>query len=264
MSDFFFRALLAGSLFSIMAGPLGSIIIWRRLAFFGDTLAHSALLGISLSFFFHLPPTLGILVFSIALGVALIRFSAHKALALDTLLAIFSHASLGFGLVALSLSSGLQTHFNQYLFGDILAIDQKDLLMLAVGVVVVIGTTWFYWQRLLTTIISEELAISEGIPVHRIKLVFMVLLAVCVSVALKIVGALLLTALLIIPAATARYFAKTPAQMTVSASVVAILSVIIGLFGSLQFDLPTAPLIVCSAFCVFFFSRIMSRFFLAV
>lgn len=258
MSDLFLRAFLAGSLFAIMAGPLGSIVIWRRLAFFGDTLAHGALLGIALSFLLHLPPLIGVVLFSLVLAVILVMFASKKFLAYDTLLAVFSHASLGFGLVALSLSSTLQIQFNQYLFGDILAIDSKDLIVLASGVVIVLTTAWFLWQDLLTTIISEELARSEGIPVHRVKLIFMILLALCVSVALKIVGALLITALLIIPAAAARFFARSPFQMIIGAIFVGIFSVALGLLGSLYFDLPTAPTVVCATFLMFVLSRGMT------
>jgi zinc transport system permease protein len=261
MSDLFLRAFCAGSLFAIMAGPLGSMIIWRRLAFFGDTIAHAALLGIALSLLFNLPSTIGVLVVSVALAITLVVFSSKKFLAPDTLLAIFAHASLGLGLVALSLSSTLQVQYNQYLFGDVLSIDFRDLGTLFVGVIVVLATMWYFWHDLLTTTISEELAISEGISVKRIKLIFMILLALCVTVALKIFGALLITALLIIPAAAARFLSSTPTQMMVKAIGIGIISVVIGLTGSFYFDIPTAPAIVCGAFFIFTLARVvMLRF----
>lgn len=256
MSDLLLRAFFAGSLFAIMAGPLGSLIIWRRLAFFGDTIAHAALLGISLSLLFNLPSTIGVLIVSIALAIALVVFTARKFLAPDTLLAIFAHASLGFGLVALALSNTVQIQYNQYLFGDVLSIDVQDMVALALGAIIVLTTVWYFWHELLTTTISEELAISEGISVQKIKLIFMILLALCVTVAIKIIGALLITALLIIPAAAARFMSSTPKQMMVRAALAGIISVGIGLTCSLYFDLPTAPAIVCGAFFIFILSRV--------
>jgi zinc transport system permease protein len=257
MIELFLRAFCAGTLFAIMAGPLGSVIIWRRLAFFGDTIAHAALLGIAFSLVFKLPSTVGVLIVSLALAITLVLFSTKKFLAPDTLLAIFAHASLGLGLVALSLSSTLQIQYNQYLFGDVLSIDYQDIVTLLLGVIIVLITIWYFWYDLLTTTISEELAISEGISVQRIKLIFMILLALCVTVALKIFGALLITALLIIPAAAARFLAITPTQMMIRAVVVGIISVVIGLTGSFYFDIPTAPAIVCAAFFVFALARVM-------
>jgi zinc transport system permease protein len=258
MSDLFMRAFFAGSLFAIMAGPLGSLIIWRRLAFFGDTIAHAALLGIALSLLLSLPSIIGVLIISVALAISLVVFTARKFISPDTLLAIFAHASLGFGLVALSLSNTVQIQYNQYLFGDVLSIDVQDMTALALGVIIVLTTVWYYWHDLLTTTISEELAISEGIRVKQIKIIFMILLALCVTVAIKIIGALLITALLIIPAAAARFMSLTPTQMMLKAALAGIISVAIGLTCSLYFDLPTAPAIVCGAFFVFILSRLMA------
>lgn len=256
MSDLFLHAFFAGSLFAVMAGPLGSMVIWRRLAFFGDTIAHAALLGIALSLIMHLPATMGVLIVSLTLAITLVIFTAKKFLAPDTLLAIFAHASLGFGLVALSFSSALQIQYNQYLFGDVLSIDVRDLVTLAIGVVIVLTTIWYFWHDLLTTTISEELAISEGIHVTRVKIIFMILLALCITVALKIIGALLITALLIIPAAAARFISTSPLQMMVKAVFAGIISVAIGLASSLYFDFPTTPAIVCGAFIVFMVTQI--------
>lgn len=258
MTDLFLRAFLAGSFFAIMAGPLGSLVIWRRLAFFGDTISHAALLGIALSLLLSLPSMIGVLIVSVALAIALVFFTAKKVLAPDTLLAIFAHASLGLGLVALSLSNTVQIQYNQYLFGDILSIDIEDMVALALGALIVSATVWYFWQGLLTTTISEELAISEGTSVKQIKLIFMILLALCVTLAIKIIGALLITALLIIPAATARFISSTPLQMIFKAVLAGIISVVIGLTCSLYFDLPTAPAIVCGAFFVFLGTRLVT------
>jgi zinc transport system permease protein len=255
MTDLFLQAFFAGSLFAIMAGPLGSMVIWRRLSFFGDTIAHTALLGIALGLVLHLPAMVGVLIVSLSLAITLVIFTAKKFLAPDTLLAIFAHASLGFGLVALSLSNTLQIQYNQYLFGDVLSIDARDLTTLGIGVGIVIITIWYFWHDLLTITISEELAISEGVHVNRVKIIFMILLALCITVALKIIGALLITALLIIPAAAARFLSTNPLQMIVKAVLAGIISVAIGLTSSLYFDLPTAPAIVCGAFIVFMMAQ---------
>jgi zinc transport system permease protein len=251
MYDFLLRALAAGLGLALLAGPLGSFVVWRRMAYFGDTLAHSALLGVALGFLFQLDLNLGVLLVCTLLAVTVVALRANGRLADDTLLGILSHSALSLGLVTLAFIQGLRVDLISYLFGDILAVTALDLAWIYGGGVLVLAVLAFIWRPLLLMTVSEELARAEGAPVLRTQLLFMGLMAVVVAMAMKIVGVLLVTSLLIIPAATARGFARTPEHMALLACLVGMLAVGLGLGGSYVWDLPSGPAIVVAAMLLF-------------
>ncbi|MBK1873302.1 zinc ABC transporter permease subunit ZnuB [Marinobacter sp. 1-3A] len=251
LNDFFWRALLGGFGVALIAGPLGCFVVWRRMAYFGDTLAHSALLGIALSFLFSIPLNLGVLITSVILAMALLLFSRNKTLATDTLLGILAHSALAIGLVALSFMPEVRIDLTGLLFGDLLAMNRNDLLWIYGGAVVILTLLSVLWRGFLMSTIHEELARVEGVPVERLRLLLMLMFALVIAVAMKMVGVLLITALLIIPAATARRLANTPEQMAALAVVFGFIAVAGGLSMSWYLDTPAGPSVVVTAFTTF-------------
>jgi zinc transport system permease protein len=251
MDDFIWRALLGGLGLAAVAGPLGSFVVWRRMAFFGDALAHSALLGIALGFLFRVNLTAGVVGVCVLLALLLTVLQGRTRLAGDTILGIFAHSSLAFGLVVVSFMDRLRVDLISFLFGDILAVTPLDLAWIYGAGIVVLGVLAWLWRPLLNLTVHEDLARVEGVPADRVRLAFVLLMAIVVAIAMKIVGVLLITALLIIPAAAARNFARSPEQMAVLAALAGALAVTAGLAASLVLDTPSGPSIVAASAILF-------------
>ncbi|MCG2580179.1 MAG: zinc ABC transporter permease subunit ZnuB [Marinobacter sp.] len=251
LDDFFWRALLGGLGVALVAGPLGCFVVWRRMAYFGDTLAHSALLGIALSFLISVPLNVGVIITCVVLAIALVLLSRSHTLATDTLLGILAHSALAIGLVTLSFMPDVRVDLTGLLFGDLLAMSRDDLLWIYGGALLILLLLVMLWRSLLMSTIHEELARVEGIPVERLRLVLMLMFSLVIAVAMKIVGVLLITALLIIPAATARRLARSPEHMTLLAVMFGFVAVGGGLTLSWHLDTPAGPSVVVTAFSVF-------------
>lgn len=258
LDDFLVRAGLAAVGLSLATGPLGSFVVWRRMAYFGDATAHAAVLGVALALATDLPIGLGTLTVALAMAVTVAGLSA-RGWAMDTTLGVLAHSALAFGLVAVSFFPTVRTDLSSYLFGDILAVSRTDLLIVWLGALAVLALLAWRWQRLLTATLSEDLAHAAGIHPDRERLVLTIALALVVAVALKVVGALLIAAMLIIPAATARSFARTPEAMALLATAVGILSGLGGLWLSLWQDTPTGPSIIVVAAALFALSSTRRR-----
>ncbi len=256
LPDFFLRALLAGGLLALLTGPLGCVLVWRRMAFFGDALAHAALLGVALGLLLELPILPAVLILGVLFAVAFSLLSLRGDIAHDTLLGILSPTALALGLIALSQLPQVRIDLNSYLFGDVLAITQTQLITLAASASIALLTLRLLWGGLLQLTIARDVAQASGAPVRRLELAFLLLLALVVAVGVQLVGVLLLTALLIIPAATARRYAKTPEVMAVLASLCALLASTLGLFASLYWDIPAGPAMVACASALFLLSRL--------
>ncbi|MEL7459579.1 MAG: metal ABC transporter permease [Pseudomonadota bacterium] len=250
LDDFMTRATLAGVGVAFAAAPLGCFVVWRRMAYFGDATAHAAILGVALSL------ALEMSIFPGALAVALIMaltvtLLAGRGYAMDTLLGVLAHSALAFGLVAVSFLSGIRLDLMAYLFGDILAVSRADLLVIWTGAAVVVALIGWRWSALLASTLNEELAYASGLNPKREQLILTLSLAITVAVAIKVVGVLLIAALLIIPAAAARGLARTPEAMAAIAAVIGATSAIAGLQGAYVFDTPAGPSIVCVAAILF-------------
>ena len=251
MPEFLLLALLGGIGVALVAGPLGSFVVWRRMAYFGDTLAHSALLGIAVGVLFDINFNLAVVSCCVILALILVSLQRQRLVATDTLLGIMAHSSLSLGLVAVALLDDVRVDLMEYLFGDLLAITPTDLFWIYGGGGVVMLLSWKLWNPLLAVTINEELAQVEGVPVARIRLALMLLIGVVIAIAMKVVGILLITSLLIIPAASARRLASSPEQMAVIASLLGVAAVILGLSASMQFDTPAGPSVVVAALVQF-------------
>ena len=251
MDDFVLRALIAGLAISAIAGPLGCFVVWRHMAFFGATIAHSALLGIALGIVLGLNVTVGL--FAVGAVVALILLSAEgrRWLAMDTLLSIVAHAALAAGIVVLAFLEGIRVDLMGYMFGDILAVGGSDLAIIGGVATGGLAVLWLLWRPLLRLTLHQELAAVEGVRVVPVRLCFMLLLSVVVAASLKVIGILLVTALLVIPAATARRFSRTPEAMAALAAILGAVSVALGITGSARWDLPAGAAIVVAASLLF-------------
>jgi zinc transport system permease protein len=251
LDDFFVRALLAGIGVAVVAGPLGCFIVWRRLAYFGDTLAHSALLGVALAFLLEIDITAAVFVVCAVAALSLLVLQRRASLSSDSLLGLLAHSSLALGLVVLAFLSNLRVDLMGFLFGDILAVSKGDLAMIYGGGALVLAFLVCIWRPLFAATVNRELAEAEGLRPDRANLVFMLLMACVIAIAMKIVGVLLITALLIIPAAAARRLAGGPEAMAVFAAALGALAAVAGLFASLEWDTPSGPSIVVAAAALF-------------
>ena len=259
MPDFLLNALLAGLALAIVAGPLGSFVVWRRMAYFGDTLSHAALLGLALGLLLEVNPTLAVTFGCLLLAVLLGSLQQRLKLASDTLLGILAPTTLALGLVVLSFMSDVRVDLLGYLFGDLLAVSPTDLLWILGGSALVMLVLTLLWRPLLAITVHEELAQVEGLPVGALRLVLMLLIAIVIAVAMKIVGVLLITSLLIIPAAAAQRHSRTPEQMALVASLLGVLAVCGGLALSWFKDTPAGPSIVVCAAAGFALSLLIPR-----
>ncbi|WP_353295967.1 metal ABC transporter permease [Thalassolituus maritimus] len=251
--------LAAGLLLAVSAGPLGSFVVWRRMAFFGDTLAHGALLGVTFGVLTDLNPTLALVLGSVALALVLLPLQLASRLSADTLLGIVSHGTLAIGLVALSLTDGVRVDLMGYLFGDLLAINEDHVLWLIASTVLTLTVLIVFWDSILAVTVSPELAKIEGRPVLLLDLVLIMLLALTVALAMKVVGILLISALLIMPPAAAHALSRGPRRMAAIASVIGIVSVAVGMWSSFHWDTPAGPSIVVTAMLLFVASLLVPR-----
>lgn len=249
--DFFVRAIIAGIGVALVAGPLGCFIVWRRMAYFGDTLSHSALLGVVLAFLFEVNVTLAIFAVSTCVSLALILLQKRATLSSDALLGLLSHSALAIGLVAIAFMTWLRIDLMGLLFGDILAVSKTDIFVIWGGGALVLLILYWIWRPLFAATVNRELAQAEGMNPERTNLIFMLLMAAVIAIAMKIVGVMLITAMLIIPAATARRFALGPEHMAILAAIIGSGSVVLGLFSSLEWDTPSGPSIVVAALVLF-------------
>ncbi|UWR24991.1 metal ABC transporter permease [Sulfitobacter sp. S223] len=257
IDDFILRAALAGLGVALAAAPLGCFVVWRRMAYFGDATSHAAILGVALALATDLPVFAGVLAVALAMAL-IISTLTDRQVSSDALLGVLAHAALALGLVAVSFIDGVQVDLESYLFGEILAVTTRDVVVIWTGAGLVLALLVWRWQALLTSTLSADLATASGISARREQLILTLALALTVAVAIKVVGALLIAAMLVIPAATARPFARTPEAMAAYALAAGSLAALGGLFGAFTFDTPAGPSIVTMAAALFAISAALS------
>jgi zinc transport system permease protein len=251
LDDFFMRAIVAGLGIALVTGPLGCFVVWRKLAYFGDTLAHAALLGVALSLLLKVNIVLAVFAVAIVVALALLALQRRSFLSSDALLGMLSHGSLAIGLLALAFMTWVRFDLMSLLFGDLLAVSRSDIAVIFAGGAVVLATMAWAWKPLFAITVNRDLAAAEGYNVAAYDVVFMVLLAAVVAVSIKIVGIMLMTSLLIIPAGAARRLSPGPVAMAVLAMAIGSLSVLGGLYTSLNFNTPSGPSIIAVALAFF-------------
>lgn len=255
LDDFFVRAMLAGIGLALVTGPTGCFIVWRRLAYFGETIAHSALLGVAIAILIDLHLAVGIFAVASAVVLAMFYLERRDSLPSDTLLGLFSHGGLAVGVVLLSFLPNMRLDLHALLFGDILAVSRLDLAVIWLGGAAGLAVLGWIWRPLLAATVSTDLAAVAGMRPDRARLIFGILLAAVIAAAIKIVGVLLIVALLIVPAATVRRFASSPEGMAAGAAAVGVAAVAGGLLASARIDTPSGPSIVVAALVLFIVTR---------
>ena len=254
--DFFTRALIAGVGIAIIAGPLGCLVIWRRLSYFGDTLSHSALLGVTLAYAFSTNITLSVFIISSVVAILLINLQKRTKLAGDSLLGLLAHSTLAIGLVLIGFLSSIRFDLMGLLFGDILAVTTEDIALVWIGGIIILVVLYFIWKSLFSATVNYDLAAAEGMRPEISNLIFTLLLAGVIALSIKMIGALLITGLLLIPAAIARNLSNSPKQMIIIAILAGIASVVLGLFTSLELNTSSGPSIVVVSLALFILSLI--------
>lgn len=244
LEPFLLRALAAGIGLAIVAAPLGCIVVWRRMAYFGETIAQASLIGIALGLAFQINITVAVLLTAVAVAALLIGLGRQTLIPIDSLLGLLHHAALAAGIIATASLKGPAVDLVGYLFGDVLAVTAEDLWWVYGGGAVVLATLAWLWEPLLRISINQDLAQAEGVDAARVRMIFTLLLALTIALAMKIVGALLAIAFLIVPAVAARPLADTAERMAVLAALIAAVSVAAGLAISSAFDVPGGPAIV--------------------
>ena len=252
--DFFIRALVAGIGVAIVTGPLGCFVVWRRLSYFGDTLAHSALLGVTMAYSFQFNIAISVFLISSLIALILIKLQKRTNLPGDALLGLLAHSSLAVGLVVIGFLTIIRFDIMGLLFGDILAVNVTDLLIIWFGGGLILLVLKIIWKPLFASTVNYELAEAEGLNPDRAKAIFTILMAALIAISIKMVGLLLITGMLIIPAAMARNLSDSPFKMVLFSIIGGLLSVLIGLFSSLEFNTPSGPSIIAAALFLFILS----------
>lgn len=240
----------AGIGLASVAGVMGCFVVWRRMAYFGDSLAHSALLGIALGFMFGISTNLSIIMVALIFASLLLWLQHKKVLATDTLLGILAHSALSIGVVVSSLL-GQDIDLHDYLFGNILLVTVNDLYWIYGGGALVLLLIVCNWSAMVLMTIHEDLAIAENINTFLLHILFIFLLTIVVAISIRIVGILLITSLLIIPAATARQLARSPEAMGILAALLGVTGIITGILSAIKFDTPAGPSIVVILVMIF-------------
>ena len=259
IDEFIINALVAGILVAAIAGPLGCFMVWRKMAYFGDTVSHSALMGVALGIAFDSENPLIMIATCSAVAMMLLFLQRDRRFSSDTLLGILAHSALSVGMIVISMMDHFRTDMMYYLVGDILAISEENIYTIAGVAAFAAICLFFIWRDLLSLTVHEDLAHTEGVNVARIKVAYMLLIAFLVAVALKVIGVLLITALMIIPAAAARTVSRTPLQMILFSSIAGIIAVTSGIWTSSEWDVPTGPAIVLSATIIFLSGRFLVK-----
>jgi zinc transport system permease protein len=250
LDDFVLRAALAGVGVALAAAPLGCFVVWRRMAYFGEATAHSAILGVALALALGLPVLPGIVVAALAMAMA-VGALGGRGYGMDTALGVLAHSALALGLVAISLLGGVRVDLMAFLFGDILSVSIADLAIIWGGATLVTGLMVWRWGALLLATLNPDLARASGIDPRREERVMTLALALMVALAIKVVGVLLIAALLVIPAAAARPLVRSPEAMALLAAAIGTSAALVGLQVSLLADTPTGPSIVSAAALIF-------------
>ncbi len=252
--DFFIRALIAGLGIALVTGPLGCFVVWRRLSYFGDTLAHSALLGVTMAYTLDLNIAISVFLISSVIALILIQLQKKTNLPGDALLGLLAHSSLAVGLVVIGFLTFIRFDIMGLLFGDILAVTTDDMIIIWTGGAFILLVLKLIWKPLFASTVNYELAEAEGLNPDRAKAIFTILMAAVIAISIKMVGLLLITGMLIIPAATARNISDSPQKMVIFSIIGGLLSVVLGLYSSLEFNTSSGPSIIAASLVLFILS----------
>jgi zinc transport system permease protein len=253
------RALIAGIVLAVVLAYLGGLVILRKMSFFADGIAHSSLAGVAIGVLASFYPLLSAILFSLLMGLLIYYLEEKSKLNSDTIIGIIFSSGLALGAMLMSFKTGYQPELISFLFGNILAITWLDLIVISVIGLAIVLFVKFYYKKLVLISLNEDLAQAQGVKSKRLKLFFYLSLSMAVVLAIKVLGLMMASALLIIPVATAKSFAKSLKHLNFLAIFIAIITVFLGLLISYYLDLSTGPTIVLLGAVLFFFSLLFKR-----
>ncbi len=259
LDDFFVRALIAGIGVAIVTGPLGCFVVWRRLSYFGDTLSHSALLGVTLAFSLSINISLSVFFVSGIIALLLLSLQKRTKLPSDALLGMLAHSSIAVGLVIVGFLTFIRFDIMGLLFGDILSVTKNDIFIVWFGGTLILIVLYSIWKSLFAATVNYDLAAAEGMNPDRSNIIFTLLLAGVIAISIKMIGVLLITGLLIMPPAMARNLSSNPRQMVFLSILGGVTAVVAGLFSSLEFNTASGPSIIVVALMLFIISLFMPK-----
>ncbi len=248
-APFWFITLAAAAL-ALAAAPTGAMLLWRRMAYFGDALSHAALFGVALALAAHLPIVPAVLATALVVAAAVVWLRQRGQLAHDALLGTFAHGMMALGLLIAFLFIG-DVELHDVLFGDVLSMGVGEAMLVIAGAALVLAFLWRNWQPLVLSAVSEELALAEGVPARRLHAWLAVIAALLLAMAARTTGLLLYTSLLVIPVAAARAVSDTPERMAGLGALLGLMAVIGGLLTARAAGVPSGAAIVAIAFGFF-------------
>jgi zinc transport system permease protein len=261
LDDFLVRSVIAGLIMVTIAAPMGCLMVWQRLAFLSDTLGHAAVMGVGLGLMLEVNPLLGVLAVALLIVFSLNRVNSFDTALSETTLAIISHTGLAAGIILVGLLPKQSVNLEAILFGDLLATTTADLTRLLVTTVLLLLVLRHYWRSFVAVSVSREIAQAEGIEVRKIQLLMYIMIALLVAVMMKVMGVLLIAAMLVIPTTSARLFSRSPEQMVLISGLFGLGALAGGITTSFHFDWQTGPAIVVSATILLLITLGITHFF---
>ena len=259
LDDFLVRSVVAGLIMVAIAAPMGCLMVWQRLAFLSDTLGHAAVLGVGLGLLLQLLPIFGVLAVALVIVFSLSRVSSFNSALTETTLAIISHTGLAGGIILVGMLPSQTVNLEAILFGDLLATTRSDLLSLLVTTLILLIILLHHWRAFVAVSVSREIAQAEGIEVRKLQFLMYTMIALLVAVMMKVMGVLLIAAMLVIPTTSARLFSRSPEQMVAISALYGLGALAGGIGGSFHFDFQTGPAIVVSATALLLITLALKR-----
>jgi len=261
LDDFLVRSVIAGLIMVAIAAPMGCLMVWQRLAFLSDTLGHAAVMGVGLGLLLEVTPVFGVLAVALLIVFSLNRVNTFNSALSETTLAIISHTGLAGGIILVGLLPAQAVNLEAILFGDLLATTSADLIRLLITTVVLLLLLLHHWRSFVAVSVSREIAQAEGIEVRKVQLLMYIMIALLVAVMMKVMGVLLIAAMLVIPTTSARLFSRSPEQMVAVSALYGLGALAGGITSSFHFDWQTGPAIVVSATMLLLITLAMTRIF---
>jgi zinc transport system permease protein len=258
-STFMQKALFVGVIVSLTSGLVSVFIVLRNMSFIGAGISHATFGGVAIGFFTGINPTVTAILYAVAVALGIEMVGRKGKISEDVSIGIFFVSSMALGIVLVSLSRGYNVDLFGYLFGNILAITEGEVLLSLFVAILVIGVIMLFLKEIFLTTFNEEIARASGIHVRAINILFLLVLSVSIVISIKIVGIILISALLVIPGATAQLFAKNLYIMIAISCGVALLSTLLGLLISYEFDIAPGGSIVLTATAIFLISLFLKR-----
>lgn len=256
--DFMIRAFAAGIIVGVVAPIIGIFLVVRRYSLLSDTLSHVSLVGVAGSLILKVNPILGALIASVLAAIGMESLRENKKLFSESILAVFLSGSLSLALILLGIVKGINGNLFSYLFGSITTVSKSDIYIIGFSGLFVILTVFFFFKKFFLISLDEELSKANGLSVKFLNLTLTILAAITVSLSMRVVGVLLIGALMVIPVLTAMQLGKGFAKTFLFSVLFSLISVIIGLYSSYYLNLPSGGTIVLFSIILFLSSFLYS------